>query len=85
MTRDTVCDHGTARRRHRPLGPSRPLPGSFYARGMATPVSASTTIAAPPSTVFAILADARQHPRIDGSGTVLGLADGPDQIGRAHV
>ena len=47
---------------------------------MATPVSASTTIAAPPSTVFAILADARQHPRIDGSGTVLGLADGPDRL-----
>ncbi len=38
----------------------------------ATNVSASTTVAAPPATVFAILADPRQHPRIDGSGTVRG-------------
>ena len=36
----------------------------------ATNVSASTTIAAPAATVFDILADPRQHPRIDGSGTV---------------
>ena len=52
---------------------------------MTSPVSASTTIAAPADVVFAILADPRQHARIDGSGTVLGVAEGPDQIGRAHV
>ncbi len=32
--------------------------------------SASATIAAPPSVVFAIVSDAHQHARIDGSGTV---------------
>lgn len=42
--------------------------------------SASTTIAAPPSTVFAILADPRQHPRIDGSGTVKGSVSGPERL-----
>lgn len=42
--------------------------------------SASTTIAAPPSAVFAILADPRQHPRIDGSGTVTGSISGPDRL-----
>ncbi|MDN4173324.1 SRPBCC family protein [Nocardioides sp. SOB77] len=43
-------------------------------------VSASTTIAAPPETVFAILADPRQHPRIDGSGTVRGSISGPERL-----
>ena len=33
-------------------------------------VSASTTVDAPPEVVFAILADPRQHARIDGSGSV---------------
>lgn len=47
---------------------------------MTTPVSASTTIAAPADVVFAILADPRQHARIDGSGTVLGVAEGPDRL-----
>ena len=42
--------------------------------------SASTTIAAPPATVFAILADPRQHPRIDGSGTVKGSISGPERL-----
>lgn len=42
--------------------------------------SASTTIAAPPATVFAILADPRQHPRIDGSGNVKGSISGPDKL-----
>lgn len=42
--------------------------------------SARTTIAAPPSTVFAILSDPRQHPRIDGSGTVRGSVSGPDRL-----
>ena len=42
-------------------------------------VSASTTVAAPPDVVFAILADPRQHPRIDGSGTLQGTISGPDR------
>ena len=42
--------------------------------------SASTTIAAPPATVFAILADPRQHARIDGSGTVKQSVSGPDRL-----
>lgn len=43
-------------------------------------VSASTTIAAPPAVVFAILSDPRQHARIDGSGSVQGVIDGPDRL-----
>lgn len=46
----------------------------------ATNVSGSTTIAAPAATVFDILADPRQHPRIDGSGTVRGSISGPDRL-----
>ncbi|WP_139980121.1 SRPBCC family protein [Nocardioides litoris] len=43
--------------------------------------SASTVVDAPASTVFAILADPRQHPRIDGSGTVKASAvDGPERL-----
>lgn len=45
-----------------------------------TIVSASTTIDAPPAAVFAILADPRQHPRIDGSGTVQGTVSGPERL-----
>lgn len=46
----------------------------------ASNVSASTTISAPPETVFAILADPRQHGRIDGSGTVRDAVDGPERL-----
>jgi uncharacterized protein YndB with AHSA1/START domain len=46
----------------------------------ATNASARTTIAAPPATVFAILADPRQHPRIDGSGTVRATRSGPERL-----
>ena len=46
----------------------------------ATDVSASTTIAAPPATIFAIVADARQHARIDGSGTVRDAVDAPERL-----
>lgn len=42
--------------------------------------SASTTVAAPPATIFAILADPAQHPRIDGSGTVRGSLTGPERL-----
>lgn len=45
-----------------------------------TIVSASTTIDAPPAAVFAILADPRQHQRIDGSGTVQGTVSGPERL-----
>jgi uncharacterized protein YndB with AHSA1/START domain len=43
-------------------------------------VSASITIDAPPDTVFAILADPRQHARIDGSGSVQEITDGPERL-----
>lgn len=43
-------------------------------------VSASTTVAAPPSVVFAILTDPRQHSRIDGSGSVGNVIDGPERL-----
>ncbi|WP_134768118.1 SRPBCC family protein [Nocardioides sp. 1609] len=42
--------------------------------------SAGTTIAAPPSVVFAILSDPRQHTRIDGSGTVRATVSGPERL-----
>lgn len=45
-------------------------------------VSETTTIAAPPEVVFAILADPRQHPRIDGSGSVRAVASGPPRLSR---
>jgi uncharacterized protein YndB with AHSA1/START domain len=44
-------------------------------------VSASTTIDAPPGTVFAILTDPRQHARIDGSGSVGSVIEGPARLG----
>ncbi len=43
-------------------------------------VSESITIEAPPDTVFAILADPRQHPRIDGSGSVRDVVQGPERL-----
>jgi uncharacterized protein YndB with AHSA1/START domain len=43
-------------------------------------ISESTTIDAPPAVVFAILADPRQHSRIDGSGSVGSVIAGPDRI-----
>jgi hypothetical protein len=43
-------------------------------------VSETTTIAAPPYVVFGIVADPRQHPRIDGSGSVRELINGPDRL-----
>jgi uncharacterized protein YndB with AHSA1/START domain len=43
-------------------------------------VAESTTIAAPPDVVFAIVADPRQHPRIDGSGSVREIITGPERL-----
>lgn len=37
-------------------------------------------VAAPAATVFAILADPRQHQRIDGSGSLQGSLKGPDRL-----
>ncbi len=48
-------------------------------------VSSTTTIAAPPEVVFAIVADPRQHPRIDGSGSVRGVITGPDRLARGET
>ncbi|GAA1907875.1 SRPBCC family protein [Nocardioides lentus] len=45
-------------------------------------VSETAPIAAPPEVVFAILADPRQHERIDGSGSVKGNITGPDVLSR---
>ena len=42
--------------------------------------SARITIAAPAAVVFDILADPRQHARIDGSGTVRDVVSGPDRL-----
>ncbi|HET7387479.1 MAG TPA: SRPBCC family protein [Nocardioidaceae bacterium] len=43
-------------------------------------VSESITVGAPASVVFAILTDPRQHSRIDGSGSVRGLIEGPERL-----
>lgn len=43
-------------------------------------ISETTTIDAPPEVVFAILRDPRQHPRIDGSGSLRTVTSGPDRL-----
>ena len=43
-------------------------------------ISDSITVAAPPAAVFAILADPRQHSRIDGSGSVGSVISAPERI-----
>ena len=43
---------------------------------------ASIEVEAPPSVVFAILADPRQHPRIDGSGSLRGSISGPERLAK---
>ena len=43
-------------------------------------VSGSITVQAPPEVVFAILADPRQHARIDGSGSVRNILRAPERI-----
>jgi uncharacterized protein YndB with AHSA1/START domain len=47
---------------------------------MSDPVSESITVQAPPDVVFAILADPRQHSRIDGSGSVGSVIAAPDRL-----
>jgi uncharacterized protein YndB with AHSA1/START domain len=43
-------------------------------------ISESTTVDAPPEVVFAILADPRQHSRIDGSGSVGSVIAAPERL-----
>jgi hypothetical protein len=47
---------------------------------MSDPVSESITVQAPPAVVFAILADPRQHARIDGSGSVGAVLAAPPRL-----
>jgi uncharacterized protein YndB with AHSA1/START domain len=47
---------------------------------MSDPVSESITVQAPPAVVFAILADPRQHSRIDGSGSVGSVIAAPERL-----
>jgi len=43
-------------------------------------VSVSRVIDATPEAIFATIADPSKHPEMDGSGTVLGEAFGPDRL-----
>ncbi len=45
-------------------------------------VSVSTTIEATPAVVFGIVANPHQHSRIDGSGSVQDLIEGPERLER---
>lgn len=45
-------------------------------------ISVIATIEAPPQIVFAIIADPRQHPRIDGSGSVREVIEGPERLSK---
>jgi uncharacterized protein YndB with AHSA1/START domain len=45
-------------------------------------ISESVEVAAPPEVVFAILADPRQHARIDGSGSVQEMLRGPERLSK---
>ncbi|MCO7218629.1 SRPBCC family protein [Klenkia sp. PcliD-1-E] len=42
--------------------------------------SGSVVVPAPPSEVFALLADPRRHTEIDGSGTVQAIVDAPERL-----
>jgi uncharacterized protein YndB with AHSA1/START domain len=44
-------------------------------------VSRSAVVAATPEQVFDLLADPRQHPELDGSGSVRGALGGPARLG----
>ena len=45
-------------------------------------ISESVDVDAPPDVVFGILADPRQHARIDGSGSVRELVKGPERLSK---
>jgi uncharacterized protein YndB with AHSA1/START domain len=52
---------------------------------MSRVVSSSIDVDAPAETVFAILADPRQHARIDGSGSVRDTVSGPVRLERGST
>ena len=43
-------------------------------------ISTSRVIAAPASKIFDLLADPNQHSKLDGLGSVVGVAKGPDRL-----
>lgn len=43
-------------------------------------VTRSAVVAAPPPVLFALLADAREHVALDGSGTVVEILGAPDRL-----
>jgi uncharacterized protein YndB with AHSA1/START domain len=43
-------------------------------------VTRTAVVAAPPSEVFALLADPRRHTELDGSGTLHGQVTGPERL-----
>lgn len=47
---------------------------------MTRALSRTVVVAAPPEEVFALLADARRHPELDGSGTVRGGLKAPPRL-----
>lgn len=47
---------------------------------MSRSVSRTAVVDAPPTEVFALLADPRRHAEFDGSGTVRGRLRGPDRL-----
>ena len=47
---------------------------------MSRSVSRSAVVPAPPAEVFGLLTDPRRHAEIDGSGTVKGVTQGPEQL-----
>ena len=46
-----------------------------------TSITVVRTVTAPRQRLFDLVADPRQHPRIDGSGTVRGVVRGPARLG----
>ena len=50
-------------------------PNQVWIDHTATRIRVRATLDAPPAAVFAVLADPRRHPEIDGSGTVQAAAD----------
>jgi len=48
-------------------------------------VSRRIVVAATPAEVFALLTDPREHPALDGSGTVKALVDGPARLTAGSV
>jgi len=47
---------------------------------MANSISSSIIIETNPSKIFAVLSDPRRHPEFDGSGSIVGSIDAPDQL-----